>query len=185
MGVIGKDFKYKISNFITNDELKLLKNYCGIKHRTNRDNFDLRQSNNHDTYFYGDPTMDALLLAKQNLMEKETGKELYASYSFWRMYTKYAVLENHFDRPSCEISVTAHIDSDKKINWPIIIDGKEIYTEPGDAVIYLGAELYHERKEFKGDYHLQTFLHYVDKNGKYADHFMDKREFWGLNKLTG
>jgi len=26
-------------------------------------------------------------------------------------------------------------------------------------------------------------LHYVDKNGKYEDHFMDKREFWGLNKV--
>ena len=183
MGVIGKDFDYmKVNNFISLDEINLIKKYCEIRHRTNGIFFDTQQSNNHDTAIYGDPLIDSLLLQKQKLMEKKTGKELLPTYSFWRMYTKYAVLEKHKDRPSCEISVTVHIANDKKVKWPLIINDKKIFTKPGDAVIYLGAKLFHERKEYQGDWHLQTFLHYVDKNGKFADNVCDKRQFWGLNK---
>ena len=42
-------------------------------------------------------------------MEKETNKKLLPTYAFWRTYTKFAVLEKHTDRPSCEISVTVNI----------------------------------------------------------------------------
>tara|TARA_Y100000356_G_scaffold118678_1_gene109823 strand:+ start:1042 stop:1389 length:348 start_codon:yes stop_codon:yes gene_type:complete len=114
-------------------------------------------------------------------MEKETGLELLPTYAFWRMYTKNAVLEKHTDRPSCEISVTVHIDSDKT-PWPIYIDGNPVETKPGDAVIYLGCELEHWRDSFKGDWHAQTFLHYVDKNGPNKDYYMDKRHYWGRDK---
>ena len=90
------------------------------------------------------------------------------------MYSELADLKKHKDRPSCEVSVTVMIDSDGT-KWPIFMQGVEINLEPGDAVIYLGCELEHWRDEFKGDWHAQTFLHYVDVNGPYADYKYDRR----------
>tara|TARA_A100001201_G_C4058731_1_gene192025 strand:- start:265 stop:816 length:552 start_codon:yes stop_codon:yes gene_type:complete len=182
MGIIGKDYKYKIiENFLTKEEIELFKNYCEIKHRLNNKNFDTEQSNTMDTCFYGDPIMDSLLLSKQKIMEKESGKKLLPTYAFWRTYTKYAILKKHTDRPSCEISATVFIDSEGP-EWPIFIEGKELILKPGQAVIYLGCELEHWREEFLGDYQFQTFLHYVDKDGSNKEWYMDKKIYWGMNK---
>ena len=182
MGVIGKDFKYKvIKNFLSPEEIKLLSNYCEIKHRLNQDNFDMEQNNNGDSYFYGDMAMESLMLSKKNFMEKETGKELLETYAFWRTYTKFAVLEKHRDRPSCEISVTVNIDGDGT-PWPIFMDGKAIDLESGDAAIYLGCEVKHWRDEFKGDFQHQVFLHYVDKHGINKEYYKDKRIYFGVKK---
>jgi hypothetical protein len=182
MGTIGKDFNYKIiKNFLSKDEIDLLTIYCEMKHRTNITSFDLEQSNVADTKYYGDPVTDSLMLKKRMLMEKETGKKLLPTYSFWRCYTKYADLKKHRDRPSCEISVTVNINGDGT-PWPIFMDGNTLNLKTGDAAIYLGCEIEHWRKEFKGDYQFQTFLHYVDAEGKNKEHYMDKRKYWGCNK---
>jgi hypothetical protein len=109
--------------------------------------------------------MESLMINKLDLMQKETNLELLPTYAFWRMYTLNADLKKHTDRESCEISVTVMIGSDGT-KWPIYMNGNKIELEEGDAVIYLGCELEHWREEFKGDWHAQTFLHYVDKNGK-------------------
>jgi hypothetical protein len=45
----------------------------------------------------------------------------------------------------------------------------------------LGCEIEHWREEFKGDWHAQTFLHYVDKNGewfKIKNGLKDKRLYY-------
>ena len=181
MGVIGKDFKYKIiENFLSKDEIDLLSIYCEVKHRNNFHDFDFDQSNLADTCYYGDPIMDSLMLKKQKIMEKETGKKLFPTYSFWRTYTKFAVLKKHSDRPSCEISTTVYIGGDS--NWPIYMEGKPLYLKKGDAAIYLGCEIDHWRDEFQGDYQFQTFLHYVDAEGVNKEHYMDKRNYWGVQK---
>jgi hypothetical protein len=177
-----KDFKYKlIKNFLTIEEIKLLTDYCRIKHRTNFNSFDFQQNDSGDTFFYGDPLMESLMINKLNIMEKETGLKLLCTYAFWRMYTVHADLKKHKDRPSCEISVTVMIGSDKT-PWPIYMDGTEINMEPGDATIYLGCEVEHWREEFRGDWHAQTFLHYVDANGSNVEWFKDKRLLYGNNK---
>jgi len=175
-----KDLKYKvIKNFLVPEEIILLRDYCKIKHRINIDSFDfLGQNNNADTFFYGDPLMESLMVNKLKFMEKETGLELLPTYAFWRMYTMFADLKKHTDRPACEISVTVMIGSDGT-SWPIYMDGKEIDLKPGDAAIYLGCEVEHWREEFNGDWHAQTFLHYVDKNGLNKEWFKDKRTFYG------
>ncbi len=181
MGTI-KDFRYKlVKNFLTKEEVKLLTDYCRIRHRANFDSFDFNQNNNGDTFFYGDPLMESLMVNKLYLMQKETGLELLPTYAFWRMYSMFADLKKHKDRPSCEISVTVMIGSDGT-PWPIYMEGKEINMEPGDAAIYLGCEIEHWREEFKGDWHAQTFLHYVDKNGVNAEWFKDKRLLYGIPK---
>ena len=115
MGIIGKDFKYKkIENFLSKDEIELCNLYCEIKHRLNSKDFDKNQFSESipNSSFYGDVLMESIMLKKKHLMEQETGKKLLATYSYWRMYTKYSDLKKHKDRPSCEISATINIGSD-------------------------------------------------------------------------
>lgn len=182
MGSI-KQFKYKIiKNFLTEEEVNLAKKYFVMKHRVNLNRFDEEQTSaTSDSNWYGDPLTESFLLNKLKKMEKETGLELNPTYGFARMYTYLATLPKHKDRPECEISVTVMIGSSGE-EWPIYMDGTELYLEPGDAAIYLGCEVEHWRNEFMGDWHCQFFLHYVDKNGINKDRIADGREFWGVEK---
>jgi hypothetical protein len=176
-----KNFKYKkIKNFLTETEINLFKDYCRIRHRLNKNYFDTEGSgtSNLDTAIYADPLMESLLINKNSEMEKLTGLSLKPTYAYWRMYTKFADLKPHKDRPACEISVTINLGGDGT-SWPIYMEGNSVNLNPGDAVIYLGCELSHWREEFQGDWQAQTFLHYVDANGPNADHWKDKRIKWG------
>jgi hypothetical protein len=176
MDTLKTDFNYKlIKNFLSKEEINLLSNYCYFKHLNNFDNFDFKQNNNGDTFFYNDPMVESLLLNKLKLVEKESNLKLFPTYSFWRMYSFGADLKSHKDRPSCEVSVTVQIKSCGKFKWPIIMEGKEIEMEDGDAVIYYGTESEHSRNEFLGDFQAQAFLHYVDQNGPFKDFKFDKR----------
>ena len=185
MGVIGKDFKYiKVSNFIDNNLIKILEHYTNMKHRFNFSDFvTLDKRSNFETHYYADHLMESILLDKKSHMEEITGKELIPTYSFWRMYSKYGDLPVHTDRESCEISATFNISSSGE-DWPIYMDGNPIHTKPGEAAIYLGREVPHERKEFNGNYCAQCFLHYVDKNGPYANFAIDRRPIYGHPSVT-
>ena len=173
-----RDFKYKlIKNFLTPEETGLLKDYARISHRINRENFD-RSNVNLDSYFYGHAILDALLLQKWKPMEEKTGLKLLPTFCFLRIYTHLSDLVPHTDRPSCEISVTAMLGS-CGTEWPIYMEKNPINLEPGDGAIYLGCEVPHKRLPFKGDWHAQVFLHYVDANGKYKNLVRDERPGWG------
>lgn len=182
MGILKKDFKYKIvKNFLNKDEINIFKNYLNIKHRSNFNSFDEDIVSPNNSYWYGDPLVESILLLKIKKMEEETGIELLPTYGFSRVYTYGAVLNKHKDRPSCEISVTVMVGSSGE-EWPIYMDGTAINLNAGDAAIYLGCEVEHWREEFKGDYHMQFFLHYVDKNGPYSHLQFDERPLLGLPK---
>ena len=182
MGTL-EELKYKhIKNFLTKDEVKLFSTYCEIKHRSNLKNFDPSPtSHNRDTFFYGDTIMDSLLLLKQKFIEEAVGKKLLPTYSYWRMYTKYAVLNKHIDRHSCEVSITTNLGT-CGVGWPIIMGDKSIDILPGDAVIYFGSKIPHSRDEFLGDWAAQCFLHYVYADGPHKHLHMDGRPFWGMGK---
>ena len=180
MDELNKGYKI-IKNFLTKEEIDLLTHYTRMKHRVNMTEFDLGQNDQGDTMFYGDPATDSLMLNKTKIMEKETGLELLPTYSFWRMYTYLADLKKHKDRPSCEISVTVKINSCGE-KWPIYMGGVEIELENGDGVVYKGCDIEHWREQFQGDWHAQTFLHYVNKNGPHADFYKDKRPLFGVPK---
>jgi len=172
MGTI-RDYKYKlIKNFLNEKEVELLKTYSLLKHKNNFTNFDT--TNNSDSFFYIDPFAETLLMQKTKLMEKETGLKLHPTYSFFRIYSFNADLKKHVDRESCEISVTVMIGSDGT-EWPIYMNDKPVELMPGDACIYMGREVNHYRKNFKGDWHSQVFLHYVDQEGPFKDFKYDKR----------
>ena len=170
-----------IKNFLTKEEVELLTHYTRLKHRSNFNSFDTEQSDQGDTMFYGDPVTDSLLITKKKLMERETKLKLLPTYTFWRMYSYGADLKKHKDRPSCEYSVTVKINS-CGVKWPIFMEGTEIELDVGDAVIYKGCELAHWRNDFEGDWHAQTFLHYVNADGPHKEWFMDKRIMLGITK---
>ena len=170
-----KEYKY-VKGFLTPEELVLLQEYTKIFHRFNSENFDTGElSDTLDTYVYHDKVFESLLKTKLPLMEKETGLKLFPTYSFWRMYTRNATLRPHKDRPSCEYSVTVTLYSTGE-KWPIRMNKTWIDIPPGDAVIYKGCDIEHERSEFTGDGQSQVFLHYVDANGKNKDWKYDKRQ---------
>jgi hypothetical protein len=175
-----KDFKFKvIKNFLTQEEIELSKNYTIIKHRLeNKVSLDQTGSN----FYYGDPFSESLLLTKKKKMEEITGLKLLPTYSYYRMYINGSILEKHSDRPSCEISVTVCLASSGE-DWPIYMEGASCSLNPGEAVVYLGCDLNHWREEFKGDYCSQSFLHYVDANGKNKEFYKDKRRLWGEEGL--
>ena len=183
MGTLKKDFKYKIvKDFLNKDEIIIFRNYLNIKHRNNFDNFDVKQmTTTNDSYWYGDPLVEAMSLIKMKKMEEETGLKLSPTYGYSRVYTFGAVLDKHIDRHACEISVTVMIGSSGE-EWPIYMDGTKLNLNPGDAAIYLGCEVEHWREEFKGDWHMQFFLHYVDKNGNYSHLEADERPLLGIPK---
>ena len=85
------------------------------------------------------------------------------------------------NRPSCEISVTVNINSDKT-PWPIYMDGRPVQLEPGEACVYLGEQVEHHREKFLGDWAMQVFMHYVDADGPNKDWYLDRRNLPGAKK---
>lgn len=176
--------KYKVlKNFLSEPERKLLLEHTIIKHRLNLEDFDGR-NNNLDTSYYGDSIMESLMLTKKEIIEKEWNKTLLPTYTFWRIYTNNSELFKHKDRPSCEFSSTIFLGS-CGTEWPIFMEGESISLNAGDAVIYKGIELEHWREPYKGDWHSQVFIHYVDANGPHKDHKFDKRPRLGMKNLNG
>ena len=90
------------------------------------------------------------------------------------------ILKKHKDRSSCEISTTLHLGGDP---WSIYVEGIKIDLNVGDMLIYSGCELEHWREPFEGNVCVQTFLHYNNANGQYADtNKFDKRPMLGIPK---
>jgi len=136
---------------------------------------------------YADPLMESILLLMQDKIEETTSLNVAPTYSFFRVYRPGDELEVHKDRPSCEISATLFLNDNEMVeHWPIFMSGKRLELEPGDMAIYRGCDLEHYREKMLGSnesWHVQTFLHYVDTNGPFAEWAFDKRESLGLPKV--
>lgn len=127
---------------------------------------------------YADFAMETLMQELTSKIEQATGLELCPTYSYCRIYTEGDILERHKDRPSCEISATLCLGRDystapEGYEWGMFVEksgevgkeGKEVYLNPGDAIIYRGCDIEHWREEFLGAIQSQVFLHYNDVNG--------------------
>ena len=128
---------------------------------------------------YGVPAVEALMINLQSQVEDVAGVTLYPTYSYTRIYWQGASMRPHVDRPSCEYSVSMCIDIDPE-PWPIFMCGNSIILQPGDMVIYKGLEVQHWREAYTGNQQIQTFLHYVDASGPYADCKFDNRPVLGV-----
>ncbi|MGH8282302.1 MAG: YecA family protein [Gammaproteobacteria bacterium] len=138
---------------------------------------------------YADAFSETLLLELKSTVEQATGLELLPCYSYLRIYGNGAILQQHLDRPSCEISTSLTLGFKAPALWPLCVtaDGadKAVPLAPGDMLIYRGADVPHWREPFTGEYWVQTFLHYVEANGQYTDFKFDGRERIGpFDKLT-
>jgi hypothetical protein len=120
---------------------------------------------------------DTILERLWPTMESIVGEELLPTYSYARLYSNGDILEKHTDRPSCEISLTIQLGRSHHYSWPIYAGTERFDLSEGDAVIYTGCDVPHWRDICDGPtnyYSGQLFLHYVRKNGPYADHAGDK-----------
>ena len=148
---------------------------------------------------HGAVVFDSLLEQLTPHFEQASGKRLYPTYAYARLYdTEGEELKIHTDREACEISATLTLGFEGG-NWPIWVgdyaeegEGRKIITEGGetkylknevgvkmdvgDAVLYRGMEKVHWREPYKeGKWQAQVFLHYVDADGPNAEWKYDKR----------
>ena len=205
----AKDFFIKndyvlLKNFINLDTAKLIYQYCITQVRAvnfkienklhwhphydgtfleHNNAFDSKNSFNR----YGDPLMDSIMLLSKNYISELVNKELYETYSFWRLYEKGDQMLRHIDRSSCEVSATIclgynyeNVDENKypEYLWPIYLgpntgekgtEGMPIKLDQGDALIYKGTKIEHWREKFLGLNQAQVFIHYCSDYENYLD----------------
>ena len=131
---------------------------------------------------HGALVFDSLLEHLLPNFETASGKKLYPTYAYARLYAPGEELKIHRDRPSCEISATLTLGFEGNV-WPIYMgdeggaNASKIMMEVGDAVLYRGCDKHHWREPYKeGKWQAQVFLHYVDVNGPHAEWKYDKRK---------
>lgn len=135
---------------------------------------------------YADVMAESLLLDLQPRIELATGRKLFPSYSWLRIYYPGSKLPRHIDRKSCEVSASLTIGFDADADWPLWVqsNGHDIPIElaPGDLLVYDGSDVPHWREEFSGRYWIQVFLHYVDRSGDQTAFKFDGRAAIGSPK---
>jgi len=135
---------------------------------------------------HGAMVFDKLLVDLLPHFERVSGKRLYPTYSYARLYASNDELVIHTDRESCEISATITLGFEGDV-WPIYMgdEGKanasQIDMAVGDAVLYRGMDKHHWREVYtEGKWQAQVFLHYVDADGQHAEWKFDKRQSLNL-----
>lgn len=129
---------------------------------------------------YADPLMEVLLVNSMEAVEAVANTELLPTYSYSRVYVEGDELERHVDRPSCEYSVTVNVACQGE-PWPIWMQNGDAepvkaVLNPGDAVIYRGCDVHHWRNKMeRSSVNAQFMLHYVSKDGPFAEYHWDKR----------
>ena len=108
------------------------------------------------------------------LIENILEMDLLPTYFYDRFYYQGQKLSRHKDRPSCEISATVQISTNREGAWPIwfqLPDNTEssVSMKDGDMVIYKGCEREHWREPCEGNECGQVFLHYYHINGPFAN----------------
>lgn len=148
---------------------------------------------------HGAPVFDSLLEQLTPNFEYASGKRLYPTYAYARLYAPGEELKVHTDRPACQISATLTLGFEGDV-WSIymgdyaepgqgrkittqqgeikyITNESEIKMEVGDAVLYHGMTKVHWRKPYtEGKWQAQVFLHYVDADGPHARLKYDGRQ---------
>lgn len=178
-----------IHNFLPGEVLTIFSMYPTFQERRfGRHIDDQVPADAHSTY--ADPLTECLLVMIQPLVEEVVGKKMLPAYSYYRNYRAGAELTPHTDRPSCEYTVSiclAFSYDDESYRWPLTVGEQDITMNPGDLVIYKGAELNHARVPFPGSeraVHSQAFLHYIAADGEYTDEKYDKRPALGFPALS-
>lgn len=177
-----------IKNFLPLDFCKFTSLYFKIRQDTLE--YDIDNQCPESKSFYADPLTETLLLSSCKKLSEVTEIELIPQYSYTRVYGYREVLKIHSDRPECQFSATLCLGRPKDYPiWPIyfskennINTGKELLLEEGDLCFYRGTEMYHWRNMLDAPWYLQSFLHFVDRNGPYGSKLFDNRRALGVKE---
>jgi len=135
---------------------------------------------------YSDPLFVDLLHKFAKPIGDSVGRTLIPTYTYARIYRTGEILKPHKDRPACEISATLTLGYDANRVWPIFFDEEKevaVDLEIGELAVYKGCDILHWRKPFKGKWHVQVFLHYVDANGPYKDYAEHEKHRHGARSV--
>lgn len=176
-----------VKEFLNPESVKTMSRYMEYRVKQTDNNYEDPISR---FSFYADPLAETILYNSREKIERITLRDLYPTYSYSRVYVKGDQLKKHLDRPSCEISVTVNVAITANEPWPIYCKYKnnnvvECLLSPGDAIIYKGCEVEHWREPLNhAEINAQFMLHYVNKNGPYANYKHDKRPALGMPSTT-
>lgn len=145
---------------------------------------------------YGDLIFDTLLYTSTESIGNLIGKKLVPTYTYHRLYIEDNILEKHIDRDSCKISSTMCLGFDASnisseiypnYNWALWVEENNgdqipIQMNPGDMVIYKGAEVPHWREKYIGNNHAQVFFHYNETSDA-SKQIYDGRPELGMPKV--
>lgn len=119
--------------------------------------------------FWGDSTLDALLIALLPDVERVAGERLVPTYCYGRLYERGDVLRPHRDRAAAEVVANIHLGYRGGPPPPLVFGSAGAATavelRPGDAVVFLGTELEHWREPYQGEDFGQLLLNYVRAGG--------------------
>ena len=130
---------------------------------------------------YNHPFYKATHYSLMKQIEGILSMDLLPTYYFDRFYYEGQKLDRHSDRPSCEISATVQISTNRDQAWPIWFElpdqtENSVSMKNGDMVLYRGCEREHWREPLTGEnsYHHQIFFHYVNAQGPYVHYAYDR-----------
>ena len=116
---------------------------------------------------------DALLLELRPRIEAIAGCRLVPTYSYARVYFHGDAFIAHWDRGSCEVSVSINVGRDGGAATLSFPPDNQVEMGEGDGIVYLGCETEHWRERFDGNAMGQLLLHYVIAGGQHAAHYFD------------
>jgi hypothetical protein len=147
-----------------------------------------------ELYGYHYPPMLFFLWGLTPIVSEIVGRKLLPSYDYFRIYREGDICRVHYDRPSCEHSLSLTLDYSDGVSWPLEIGKQQskpsaqvaqdfggepfasIAMKVGDAVLYNGVHHRHGRvTPNPNGWSAHLFLHWVDADGRYRDHAFDRQ----------
>jgi hypothetical protein len=146
-----------------------------------------------EIYGHHYPPMLFFLWGLTPIVSEIIGRELLPTYDYLRIYRRGDICRVHFDRYSCEHSLSLTLGYSDGQPWDLEI-GKARHDAPsaqveegfgaepratipmtvGDAVLYQGVHHRHGRtRPNPNAWSAHLFLHWVDRDGPYRDHAFD------------
>jgi hypothetical protein len=147
-----------------------------------------------ELYAYQYAPMLTFLWGLTPRMSAATGRDLLPTYAYFRAYQRGDICRVHYDRPSCEHSLSLTIAYAEDKPWALSVatdagDGPNgnvtedfgskaygsVEMAPGDAVLYQGTHRLHGRLEPNpNSWSAHLFLHWIERGGQYAEHAFDR-----------
>jgi hypothetical protein len=146
-----------------------------------------------EVYGHHYPPMLFFLWGLTPIVSQIVGKDLLPTYDYLRLYRRGDRCRVHFDRYSCEHSLSLTLGYSDDVSWPLEI-GTARHQEPsaqvtedfggeakaaielavGDALLYQGVHHRHGRTlPNPNTWSAHLFLHWVDRDGPYRDQAFD------------